>query len=389
MIPKGAAIVAVFLAAGLVGGCATRTSSTPPTPTITGLPGGAERSEQITLANIQPDDGVAAVVDFIGSAHTTLDIAVYQIDPLYGPIVDAIQAAQTRGVKVRLLISGTIFPTTSQNLNPQIAETLRSEGIDTQLSRKEFSFSHWKVLIKDAGTADGAALVCDFNLEAGYFGIDPAYPTQGVTRGMAVLDTDQGDVDFMAATFDADWPPYRSWPANTRPNLIWSPSDDTCDSVSCSGAYALSPEGNSRGALTSLINGARTSLDIYVQALANPSDLLQPLLDAASRGVTVRILGNEGGINTDALAELEKAGAQVRQNPMDPSGDGRVMYIHTKTIVADAGKPDAVAYVGSVNPFLDESLATERELGIFVTDKSSIERIVMVFDTDFASASPA
>ena len=65
------------------------------------------------------------------------------------------------------------------------------------------------------------------------------------------------------------------------------------------------------------------------------------------------------------------------------------MYIHTKTIVVDAGRDDAVAYVGSINPFLDESLQTERELGILITDPASIARIMATFDVDFASGTRA
>lgn len=343
----------------------------------------------ITLESIQPDDGVSAVTDFINSAKQSIDIAVYQIDPTYGPLIDALTQAKARGVRVRILLSGTIYPPGSTNDNPQDVETLRSEGFEAELSRPEFSFSHWKVIIIDAGTPDGKALICDFNLEAGYFGIDPAYPNEGDTRGMAVIDTDPLDVDMIARTFDADWPPYKPWPANDRPNLVWSPSDSTCDSTSCASAYPLEPVGNSRAVMLSLIGHAKVSLDVYAQALAEPSQLLQPLIDAANRGVKVRIVGNDGGINTDAMAKLKEAGAEIVINPTDPGGDGKVMYIHTKTLVADAGTPEAIAYVGSINPFLDESLNTERELGVLLTDATSIERIVLTFDTDFESGQRA
>ena len=343
----------------------------------------------ITLESIQPDDGVGAVTDFINSAKKSIDIAVYQIDPTYDPLIDALTQAKARGVRVRILLSGTIYPPGSTNDNPQDVETLRSEGFEAELSRPEFSFSHWKVIIIDAGTPDGKALICDFNLEAGYFGIDPAYPNEGDTRGMAVIDTDPLDVDMIARTFDADWPPYKPWPANDRPNLVWSPSDSTCDSTSCASAYPLEPVGNSRDVMLSLIGHAKVSLDVYAQALAEPSQLLQPLIDAANRGVKVRIVGNDGGINTDAMAKLKEAGAEIVINPTDPGGDGKVMYIHTKTLVADAGTPEAIAYVGSINPFLDESLNTERELGVLLTDATSIERIVLTFDTDFESGQRA
>jgi phosphatidylserine/phosphatidylglycerophosphate/cardiolipin synthase-like enzyme len=311
------------------------------------------------------------------------------MDPGYSPLIEALTAAKERGVRVRILLSGTIYPPGSTNDNPRDVEILREQGFEAALSRPEFSFSHWKVLIIDAGTSGAQALICDFNLEAGYFGIDPQYPDEGDTRGMAVLDRDPADVAMIARTFDADWPPYKPWPANARPNLVWSPSDSTCDSTSCASAYPLEPVGNSRDVMLSLIGNAQESLDIYAQALAEPSQLLTPLLDAANRGVKVRIIGNDGGINTDALTKLKDAGAEIVTSPTDPGGDGKVMYIHTKTIVVDAGQPDAIAYVGSINPFLDESIDTERELGVLLTDPTSIERIMLIFDRDFGSGERA
>ena len=374
------ATLALVLAA-----CSGSPAATLPTPP----PLQVERTGMITLESIQPEDGISAVTDFIDAARESVDIAVYQMDPSYSPLVESLTRAKERGVRVRILLSGTIYPPGSTNDNPRDVEILREQGFEAELSRPEFSFSHWKVLIIDAGTDAGQALICDFNLEAGYFGLDPQYPDEGDTRGMAVLDTDPADVDMIARTFDADWPPYKPWPANDRPNLVWSPSDSTCDSSSCASAYSLEPTGNSRDVMLSLIGNSRESLDIYAQALAEPSQLLTPLLDAANRGVKVRIIGNDGGINTDALAKLREAGAEVVINPTDPGGDGRVMYIHTKTIVADAGTPDAIAYVGSINPFLDESIDTERELGVLLTDPTSIERILLTFDRDFGSGQPA
>ena len=378
-------LLAFMLAVLALAACSSTSSTTVPTPP----PLQVERTGMLTLESIQPEDGISAVTDFIDEASQSVDIAVYQMDPSYSPLIESLTRAKDRGVTVRILLSGTIYPPGSTNDNPRDVEVLREQGFEAALSRPDFSFSHWKVLIIDAGTDAAQALICDFNLEAGYFGLDPQYPDEGDTRGMAVLDTDPADVDMIARTFDADWPPYKPWPANDRPNLVWSPSDSTCDSSSCASAYPLEPAGNSRDVMLSLIGNAQESLDIYAQALAEPSQLLQPLLDAADRGVKVRIIGNEGGINTDALAKLKDAGVEVVINPTDPGGDGKVMYIHTKTIVVDAGRPDAIAYVGSINPFLDESIDTERELGVLLTDPTSIERIVLTFDRDFGSGQPA
>lgn len=374
----------------LLAGVALVLTSCTSAPVVTGTSGppaplDLAANSQVTLATMQPDDGVGPVVEFIESATRTLDIAVYQFEPSYDVLVEALQAAQNRGVRVRILLSGTIYPPSSTNGNPAAAAQLRALGLDVELSRPEFSFSHWKVLVADGASTDGRALICDFNLGPGYFGIDPAYPTEGDTRGMAVLDTDPVDVSMIQRTFDADWPPFASWPPNDSARLIWSPSDDTCDSPSCTTPAVLEPVGNSRDRLTALLNSATSTVDIYVQAFAYPSELLQPVLDACARGVRVRVVGNEGGINDEVLRSLADCGAEVVWNPIDPTGDGRVMYIHSKTIIVDSGLPTGVAYVGSVNPFLDESVQTERELGVLVTDPASIRRILQAFEADLRS----
>ena len=378
----------LLLSAGLALTACSSSGSEPASAT-TPPPLAVERTGQITLSSIQPDDGVDPVIAVIDEAKDSVDIAVYQMDPGYSPLIEALSRAKERGVKVRILLSRTIYPPGSTNDNPRDVEILKEQGFDAALSRPEFSFSHWKLILTDADTETARALICDFNLEAGYFGIDPQYPNEGDTRGMAVLDTDPKDVDMIARTFDAEWPPYAPWPANDRPNLVWSPSDSTCDSASCASPYPLEPTGNSRNVMLSLIGHAQDSLDVYAQALAEPSQLLQPLIDAANRGVKVRIVGNDGGINSDALTKLRDAGAEIVINPTDPTNDGKVMYIHTKTIVADSGRPEAIAYVGSINPFLDESIDTERELGVLLTDPASIARIVETFNRDFASGTPA
>ncbi len=385
--------LAILLSALLVGAGGLTACSSQPTVTGTSrapTPLNLGSDVSAVVATIQPDDGVQTVVNYINSATKTLDIAVYQMEPDYDVLVEALQGAQDRGVKVRILLSSTIYPPTAENGNPADAERLRDLGFDVELSRPEFSFSHWKVLIADGATEKGSVLLCDFNLGPGYFGLDPAYPDQGETRGMAVLDTDPVDVSMIQRTFDADWPPYEPWPANDTAHLVWSPSDPTCDSPSCQMPGApLEPVGNSRAAISALLGSATTSLDVYVQAFAYPSELLQALVNACASGVKVRVVGNEGGINDEVLRSLGKCGAQVRWNTTDPSGDGRVMYIHTKTIVADAGLPTGVAYVGSVNPFLDESVQTERELGILITDPASVDRIDAVFNRDFEAGTSA
>lgn len=339
-----------------------------------GLPAGAQPSADMNLAMIVPDDGVDPVVRLIDNAQTSVAIGTYDIDPEYDDVIDALLRAQARGVDVRVMDSATTFPLDKPQLNAQDVAALQAKGINAQLSNPEFSYYHAKFVLVDAGTPSAQALVSDFNFAASYFGPDPNNPTEGGTRGMAVLATNPDDVAEIAAYYEADWPPFSQWPASDRPNVIWSPSEDT-----------FTNPGTSDEAMKSFITGAKDTLDIYAQQFPVNSELLAPIEAAAKKGVKVRIVANKVGFDKAVADALQPLGVEIQLDPSAPTNDGRTMYVHTKTMVADGNTDRAVAYVGSINPFLQESLNTERELGVLVTDQPSIRRMLDTFNRDFAS----
>ncbi|MCB9411928.1 MAG: hypothetical protein H6525_03640 [Actinobacteria bacterium] len=364
--------LALAVAATLLAGCAGD-SSTDDAWEQRGLPGGARPSDRLVLAVVEPDDGVGPVVDFIDSATTSVALGTYEINPDYAPIVDALTRAIDRGVDVRVMVSATEYPLTGPQGNPADVAALQQKGIDAQLSNPAFSYYHAKFILLDAGQPSARAMVTDFNFDQGYFEADPTHPDEGGTRGMAVLATDPDDVAEIASYFEADWPPFGQWPPPDRPNVIWAPSSDQFPNP-----------GNAERVMRDLIGGATETLDIYEQQFPVASELLDPILQRAKAGVKVRIIGNRVGFDPKVAEVLEPAGVEIVFGPA--AADGRELYIHTKTIVVDAGSPDQVAYIGSVNPFLAESLQTERELGVLVTDNASIEEVSAVFDKDFATA---
>lgn len=371
---------ATVVSFALLAGCATTNGSSSPSDGSK-LPGGAVPSNQIRLAAVEPDDGTKPVTDFIASAKQSLDIVMYEFDPTVTDITAAIKAAQARGVTVRVLLSRQIFPVGLNNHNVKDRKTLLKMGIDTQLSNPAFSYSHQKSYLIDSGTPAAKILITDFNIGPAYLSFSPdpidGDPHELGTRGLAVIDSDPRDVAEAAAVFEADWPPYSEWPPYVQPNLVWAPGDPE---------YV--PTGNSITALRSLILAAQGRIDLYVQALAYPSILFDPLLTKAKAGVKIRIIGNDGGINTDAAKQLQAAGVDIVRNPHLATNKNDYLYIHSKTIVTDSGTAGQVAFVGSENPFLDQSLQSERELGVLVTDSHSISEITKVFDTDFARSKP-
>lgn len=367
-----AAAAAVMLA-GCGSGAAPTGSAVRPTDAET-LPGGAQRDPTITLAMIEPDDGVGPVVNFIDRATTSVSLGTYDMDPDFGPVVDALLRAQQRGAKVRVMVSATTFPLSGPQTNNLDTEALQAKGIDAQLSDPRFSYYHAKFVLTDAGTPSAQAMVADFNYAASYFGPDPNRANSGGARGMATWVKGPADVAEIARYFDADWPPATQWPPPTRPNILWSPS----------GPQFENP-GNSKAALLSLIRNAQHTLDIYEQQIPFDSELVPAIRKRALAGVKIRMVGNKDGFDPVVGQMLGPLGVQIRLDPTAPEDPSMSMYVHTKTMVVDAGTDRAVAYVGSVNPFLVESLNTERELGVLMTDGPSIGRVSATFDRDFAN----
>jgi phosphatidylserine/phosphatidylglycerophosphate/cardiolipin synthase-like enzyme len=192
----------------------TASYSPPPDATVT-------PPERITLANVQPNDGIQPIIDFIESARSSVDISIYRIDSDFTPLVDALVRTVERGVPVRISISRQLVgqPNPPQGNSQQIVvqQQLQAKGIQVELSRPEFHYGHEKCIIVDAGTPNAKAMIADWNLQASYFGPNQYGPVGA--RGMAVFNTDPQDVATIAAYFDANWPP--TPPTRYPPAQAW------------------------------------------------------------------------------------------------------------------------------------------------------------------------
>jgi len=83
----------------------------------------------------------------------------------------------------------------------------------------------------------------------------------------------------------------------------------------------------------------------------------------------------------DAFSELARAGASVHVYP----DDGNALYIHAKAVVADAGRDDEDAFVGSEN-FSTESLDENRELGLRTANRAIVSGLGSAIASDYAGA---
>jgi phosphatidylserine/phosphatidylglycerophosphate/cardiolipin synthase-like enzyme len=287
---------------------------------------------------VEPDDGVQPVVRFVNSARQSLDIAMYLLTDR--PILSAIEAAQRRGVKVRVMLEE--HPYGEGEGNGTTFRRLQAAEIPVRWSPATFQLSHDKYAVADRkesliGTANWTASAFASNREYG------------------IVDDDTADVEQVAALFDADW--NHAAPALGDARVVVSPD-------------------NSRAMLTDLIASAKMTLDLEAEELQD-SGVEAALGQAARRGVAVRVILPAPSSGTDANAagqnRVTAEGARVRHLAS--------LYVHAKDIIVDGQE----AFVGSEN-LSKASLDDNREVGLLLGDSTAIQRLEATFTSDWNAA---
>jgi len=145
--------------------------------------------------------------------------------------------------------------------------------------------------------------------------------------------------------------------ASDADDLVWSPGSES--------------------ETVALIDSATSTLDIYNEEMADEK-IIDALIAAAQRGVSVRVVMTYADEWKPAFRRLSAAGAQIRTYA--PKAN---LYIHAKMILADG----RVAFVGSQN-FSGTSQNDNRELGILLTDPAVIRSLSATFGFDWGNAAP-
>ena len=127
-----------------------------------------------------------------------------------------------------------------------------------------------------------------------------------------------------------------------------------------------------------LITGAKSSVDLTMYELIDTTAESDLAADA-KRGVNVQITMTAESDWDSAFSALVSDGAHVRTY----KDSTKVLYIHAKAVVADAGDSDEQLFVGSEN-FSVASLRENRELGLRTTNKQVIGVVSAVLADDYA-----
>jgi len=290
---------------------------------------------------------MAPVLAMVRAASTSVDLEIYELDD--PQIEAALVTDERRGVAVRVLLSSG-YKGAPSTANGGTYEFLRSRGVPVRWSPSYFSLTHEKSLVVDGDRA----LIMTFNLVSKYY---------ATGRDFGIVDGDRRDVLSIEHTFNGDW--NGSGVVGTGndgdrgDDLVWSPG--------------------AASALIALINGAKKSLYVYNEEMAD-MDVAKALIDAAGRGVAVYVDMTGADEWKWEFKELATAGVHIRTYA---DADDAPLYIHAKMIIAD----DARAFVGSEN-FSAGSLDSNRELGIVIGDHAIIAHLMKTFAVDWRRATP-
>ena len=275
---------------------------------------------------IQPDDGVAPVVQAIDKAKKTIDIVIFRFDR--EEIEKALHAAVGRGIVVRALIAHTNKG--GEKKLRKLELRLLEAGATVARTADDLTRYHGKMMV-----VDGTFLhVFGFNFTT--LDIDKS-------RSFGIVTRDRKMVAEAMKLFEADALRQNYAPGHRR--------------------LVVSPE-NSRALLTAFIKGAKKQLLIY-DAQVSDNQIQKVLQERSKAGVEIRIIG-----------ALEKSLKDVKVRQLAET------RLHVRAIIRDGRE----AFIGSQSLRRLE-LEGRREVGIIVKNASVVRKIVAIFETDWSKKS--
>jgi hypothetical protein len=281
---------------------------------------------------VQPGAQVAPVLNLIRSARHSIRMEVYLLTNR--TVIHALQVAEEAHIDVRVMLEQ--HPFGSSRYATLGYTLLQQANVPVRWANESaYRYTHEKAIVVDGQIAG----IFTFNLtSSGIFS----------NRELGVIDTNAADARVLSSIFDADW---------RRRSLRFSSS-----------RLVVSPY-NSRSDLTSLIDHAHHTLDVYAEEVAD--GLMEGNLILASRhGVRVRIITSTDSPGIDTI---RRSGVAVRIMPHP--------YVHAKAIVADG----QTFFVGSEN-LSTISLDDNREAGIVLSDGRLAAVIEETFTGDWRSS---
>lgn len=273
---------------------------------------------------VQPEAGVAPIVQAIRRAKRSIDVCIFRFN--LDELEQALAAAVARGVKVRALIAHT--NSGGENALRRLEKRLLAAGITVTRSADDLLRYHGKFMVIDS--------------ELHVFGFNFTKQDIDKTRSFALSTRHRQSVQEALKLFEADAGRQRYEPS--RSNLVVSPE-------------------TARQMLTDFIKRANKELAIYDEKIQDPA-IVRLLKSLPARGVRVRVLGHLKGPDGDVAVRQLKS---LRQ--------------HVRAIIRD----HTHAFVGSQS-LRKEELDSRREVGLLIANAAVTRRLMQIFEKDWAES---
>jgi phosphatidylserine/phosphatidylglycerophosphate/cardiolipin synthase-like enzyme len=339
-------------------------------------------AENVTVSSFTLPDDPEQPLAAVRGATDRLYLAGYTLTSKR--VTRALVHAADRGVDVRVLVEGGVAGGVPAAEATRL-DRLTDAGVDVRVvdgERARYSFHHPKYAV-----ADDTAVVLSENWK-------PSGTGGHGSRGWGVTVHDAPVADHLAAVFraDAGWADAKPW-GERRPNLTLVDSEPASETfptrfpalqTDADRVRVLLAPDNARRGVQRLLASANESLLVEQVRLAENGSFTNWTIDAARRGVRVRILLSNAWYvatsNRNTTQRLNRIAAEenldLRASLVDPRS--RFEKVHVKGAVVDGER----ALVGSLN--WNEHAATEnREVVVVVEDREVADYYERAFRADW------
>jgi cardiolipin synthase len=301
----------------------------------------------------EPDNSVTPLYALINGAAKTIDMTMYALEDttFSGDLV----ADCKRGVTVRVILDQN---DEKSGNTPAFNQLNAQSGCSAVWANKAFEATHEKCFIVDGTTVS----IMSLNLQSQYY---------STTRDFALVENDAADIAAIQTVFNADYA------AGTTASGVVGASDFSSPVPPLGDDLIWSPT-TAQAAMLGIINNATTTLLVENEEMG-AANIVSALEAACQRGVSVHIAMVSQSSYASNFSALEAAGCGVHVYPDTTNG----FYIHAKAVVADYGLKTQNVYMGSINYSL-ASMNNNRELGLYITDPTSVGSLNTTIAADYA-----
>ena len=321
---------------------------------------------------VGPDYAYDVIHKALKHAQTSIHLEVYTLSS--EPLVNELIRADRRGVEVIVQLSDDRVNSYEDAYTEEAAYRLKKQGIDVYWTNgTEFVFTHAKFWIIDGIET----FVYSGNWAPSSI---PQYSGARTNREMGFLFNHAGIAAYFENVFIADGlisTPYAL--GSGGGSLQGNETTGTYTPVSSVDTFneytevtpIFAPD-NSYELLSGIIDAATTSIDLELQYMKFDCDLVDDVLDAALRGVSIRVLIPEPGVANENVTEtLISHGIQVKFF----KGLG---HNHNKFVLVDG----ETVQISSIN-WSNNSVDYNRESGAIVKNSNIATYYEDVFDEDW------